>query len=164
VQQAIDTRTLDQRLLLMVAVGHIIAGVLTNVLNRLKRYTTRPLNKHINRHFSIHVFEGSARLDVPTFNDSSIQKHLQDVKPGGSSAAFITVNNFLHFARTGITLFTQVGVLLHVLKSQRDGVSLALMSVAHSVFQWYTMFITPRQQRFNRKSTIASGQLDSVNG
>lgn len=82
-----------------------------------------------------------ARLDVPTFDDPVIQRQLEKAFPphGRSSIAWDTVTMAMHIFSTIIQVVSQAFVLVGVLRDQRDGLLLALISFAHTLLQWIGM-------------------------
>lgn len=81
-----------------------------------------------------------ARLDVPTFDDATVQRQLEQSLPANSrsSIAWDMVTRALHLLSTALQLFSQVSVLMGVLHDQRDGPLLAVLSFSHAMFQWAT--------------------------
>lgn len=79
-----------------------------------------------------------ARLDVPTFDDTAVQRQLEQSFPpdSRSSVAWDTVVVTLHIFSTVLQLISQLSVLNGVLRGQRDGLLLAVLSFSHTLFFW----------------------------
>ena len=94
------------------------------------------LDQRIKAHYSSHIFEAYARLDLPTFEDPMVQRQLEAAAGGRTSVAWDTVqmlsNTFSHLIR----LVSEVTVLINVLRDQRDGTLIALLSFIPPCLQW----------------------------
>lgn len=79
-----------------------------------------------------------SRLDVPTFEDPAVRRQLEATwtTSGQSSVCWETIQMASGVASTLIRLISQVSVLISVLKNQRDGPLLTILSFGDSVFQW----------------------------
>ena len=98
-----------------------------------------PLNTSIKQFYADHLFRAMARLDVPTFEDSAVQRQLESAQssPWGSSVAWTTVQMVTSIVMTGVRLFSQLSVLFSVLREQQDGPLLAMLSFTQAIFNWY---------------------------
>ena len=148
VQAAVDTRSIDTRLLIRVAAGRFLCQAATRISRHAKSRLTHPLNSRIKQYYSVHTFRAIARLDAPTFDDSAVQRQLEEsLSPNSrSTIAWDAVTTVLHILATLIQLTSQLSVLISVLRHQRDGPLLALLSFAHSLYEWYSStspFIKP---------------------
>ncbi|TFK38612.1 P-loop containing nucleoside triphosphate hydrolase protein [Crucibulum laeve] len=149
VQTAVDERTVDTHLLFKVAFGRFVCSLITRLLRYSKQRLAVPLNVRIKQYYSVHIFHAMARLDVPTFDDAAVQRQLEQSFPPNSrsSIAWDTVVMALHMLSTALQLTSQLSVLVGVLRDQRDGPLLAVLSFAHALFQWSTV----------RKAFISAG-------
>ncbi|KIM52370.1 hypothetical protein SCLCIDRAFT_1223856 [Scleroderma citrinum Foug A] len=79
-----------------------------------------------------------ARLDVPTFEEASVQRQLESASSssGKSSVAWETIEATSNVITTAIQLLSQLSVLITILRDQRDGFLLAAISFIQSLFQW----------------------------
>lgn len=121
-----------------VAAGRVMCTMVSRILNYGKSRVQLPLNKRIKQHYSTHIFESMSRLDVPTFDDPAVQRQLEAAwsSSGRSSVCWETLQIFMSLMSTVIKLFSQMSVLIAVLRDQRDGPLLAVLSFAESIFQW----------------------------
>lgn len=97
-----------------------------HLLERAHEYVKMTLNGHIGRFYTVHYFHALARLDLPTFEDTAIQRQLQ--LPQSSSS--IVWQMIMAISSTGfksLTLISQIIVLIRVLREQSDGPSLAIL-------------------------------------
>ncbi|KAJ6569697.1 P-loop containing nucleoside triphosphate hydrolase protein [Mycena sp. CBHHK59/15] len=136
VQKAVEERTVDQHLLLQVAVSRLICSAISRLLRFAQGRLTRPLNERIRQFYAVHTFHALARLDVPTFADAAVQRQLdQSTASARTSIAWNNVVTALHLLSTGVELVSQLSVLIGMLKDQRDGPLLAILSFGHTLFQ-----------------------------
>ncbi|KAF9014908.1 P-loop containing nucleoside triphosphate hydrolase protein [Cyathus striatus] len=141
VQTAVDKRTVDAELLFSVFLGRLACSFVNRLLRYAKQRIAVPLNVRIKQYYSVHIFHAMARLDVPTFDDAAVQRQLEQSFPPNSrsSIAWDTVVMALHMMSTMLQLTSQLSVLIGVLKDQRDGPLLAVLSFSHALFQWTTV-------------------------
>jgi hypothetical protein len=123
VEVAVDKRTVDKELLLRVAGGRVSCTMASRLLSHCRDRVQNPLNKRIKQHYSTHIFRAMARLDVPTFEDSAIQRQMESAwsTTGRSSVCWDTIQMASAMMSTLTRLFSQVSVLISVLHNQRDG-------------------------------------------
>ncbi|KAG9310293.1 P-loop containing nucleoside triphosphate hydrolase protein [Chiua virens] len=140
VETAIEKRTVDKNVLLHVAVGRMACSIAQRILQYAKFRITHPLNLAIKRFYSTHIFHAMARLDLPTFEDPAVQRQMESAWSTSwtSSVAWETIQMTSNILTTAIRLLSQVSVLLAVLRHQRDGMLLALLSFSQSLFTWFT--------------------------
>ncbi|RDB28996.1 Lipid A export ATP-binding/permease protein MsbA [Hypsizygus marmoreus] len=138
VQFAVDERKVDKKLLFEIAAGRLACSFMTRFMRYVKKRCTIPLNTRIKQYYSVHMFRAMARLDVPTFDDDAVQRQLeQSFSPNShSSIAWDTVVMALRMFSTVIQMVSQLSVLVSVLRGQRDGPLLAILSFAHALLQW----------------------------
>jgi hypothetical protein len=140
VQEAVDKRAVDKRLLLRVAIGRFSCTMASRLLSYLKNRLTLPLNQKIKKHYSLRIFHALARLDVPTFQDPVVQRQLEEacssLRYGRSSFAWETVVVIIRLSTSVLRLATQVTVLIGVLQDQKDGPLLAILSFTDPLFNW----------------------------
>ncbi|KAG2364745.1 hypothetical protein BDR07DRAFT_1450146 [Suillus spraguei] len=140
VETAIETRTVDTAVLIHVAVGRVACTVATRLLQYARSRIVIPINMSIKQFYAGHIFHSMARLDVPTFEDSAVQRQLESAwaSPWGTSVAWETVQGSTNVVMTVIRLLSQISVLFTVLREQQDGPLLAILSFSQSIFQWYS--------------------------
>lgn len=138
VEFAVDQRTVDTALLFQVAGGRVACTITARLLSHCIGRVQVPLNKRIKRYYSTHIFHAMARLDVPTFDDPAVQRQMESAwsATGRSSVCWDTVQMVMGMMGTLIRLLSQVSVLVAVLRDQRDGPLLAVLSFGESIFQW----------------------------
>lgn len=133
-----DERRVDRDLLFQIAAGRFACSVSGRVLRYGKQQIAIPLNTRIKHFYSVHTFHAMARLDVPTFDDTAVQRQLEQSYPPNSrtSVAWDTVVTTLHIFSSMLQLISQLSVLNGVLRGQRDGLLLAVLSFSHTLFYW----------------------------
>ncbi|KAG6816268.1 hypothetical protein H0H87_007349 [Tephrocybe sp. NHM501043] len=101
-----------------------------------KKRCVIPLNLRIKRFYAVHIFNAMGRLDVPTFDDDAVQRQLeQSVNPlSHSTIVWDTLETTLSGFTTLLQLTSQLSVLVNVLRDQRDGPLLAVLSFAQTIF------------------------------
>jgi hypothetical protein len=89
------------------------------------------LNGRIRRFYSTHIFHSLARLDMPTWDDPVVAAQIDAVVPKDSQTiAWAAITAVVLTGSTFLRLFSQTAVLIGVLREQRDGYLLALISFA----------------------------------
>lgn len=134
VQVAVDTRTVDRMFLTQVTGGLVFIKLTALFVNQAKVYISVPLGSRLKQYYSVHLFQARARLDLPTFDDEAVQRHLDDASHiQGQSVAWSTLKSIFGLASVIIQVVSQASVLWQVLKNQPDGALLAALSAVHSV-------------------------------
>lgn len=138
VQTAIDERKVNTNILFQIAAGRVACSLFTRLLRYCKNQVSVPLNSRIKQYYSVHIFHAMARLDVPTFDDDAVQRQLeQSFSPSSrSSIAWDAIVMTIQIYGTALQLISQVSVLAGVLRGQRDGFLLAILSFSYGFFRW----------------------------
>lgn len=131
-----EKRSVDKALLARVASARFAVSVARRLLNHMKSRFSETLEKRIRAHYSGYTFEAYARVDVPTFDDPIIQRQLDEVAGGRTSVAWESLQMLTDLVANIIQLASQVSVLLAVLKEQRDGVGIALLSLLPAIMRY----------------------------
>ena len=93
------------------------------------------LNGRIRQFYSAHIFHSVARLDVPTWDDPVVSAQIEAVIPKDSNTiAWAAITCLVQTGSTFVRLFSQTAVLIGVLREQRDGLLLSLLSFASDAF------------------------------
>jgi len=81
-----------------------------------------------------------ARLDVPTWDDPVVSAQIEAVLPKGSNTvAWAAITSLVQTGSTILRLFSQSAVLMGVLRDQRDGYLLSLLSMASEAFAIFNL-------------------------
>ncbi|KAI6011686.1 P-loop containing nucleoside triphosphate hydrolase protein [Pisolithus microcarpus] len=141
VEVAVEKRTVDKDILLRVAGGRIACTLAERILQYCRSRITVPLNRSIKQYYSTHIFQAMARLDLPTFEDPAVQRQLESAWTTSwkSSIAWETIEITTNMFMTSIRLLSQLSVLINILRDQRDGPLLAILSFSQCLFQWFSM-------------------------
>lgn len=135
-QTAVENRSVDRHLLIQVAASRLLCAAINRLLLHAQSRLYTPLNERIRQHYAVQTFRARARLDVPTYADSAIQRQLDNSSTSSrTSIAWNNVLTTLHLMSTGIELVSQFSVLLNMLRDQRDGPLLATLSFGHTLFR-----------------------------
>ena len=101
-----------------------------------RRRAAETLENRIRAHYSGHTFEAYARLDVPTFNDPVIQRQLDNVAGGRTSVAWESLQMLMELMSTIVLLVSEISVLFAVLREQKDGVGIAVVSCLPALMRY----------------------------
>ncbi|KIY65074.1 P-loop containing nucleoside triphosphate hydrolase protein [Cylindrobasidium torrendii FP15055 ss-10] len=138
-QLAVDERRVDRDHLFKIAAGRLACSLALQVFNLLEAQIRPILGNCIRRHYSVYMFRETARLDVPTFNDSVVQDRLQKAASGGrrSSVAWDAIYSIFGGFVSITSLVTRTFVLVRVVRGQPDGPLLALVAcIPHFIQVW----------------------------
>lgn len=97
-----------------------------------------PLDLKIKKHYSIHIFDSMARLDVPTFDDPLVQIRLDTATtPSRSSRslAWDTITVIITIMTAMVRLASQLSVLMKVVGGQRDSIVFVVMHFGQELFR-----------------------------
>ena len=89
-QVAINTRTVDASHLLYVSAARIACDLGWHAMVVLARRIEVPLTARIRQWYGVRLFHARARLDLPTYETTNVQRQLDDVSPefAGRTVAF----------------------------------------------------------------------------
>jgi len=130
IQTAMENRTVDKELLLYASAGRLGCALAGYTLHYFKSSVEFPLNLKIREHYSIHIFESMARLDVPTFDDPLVQTRLDTATTSSRSShslAWDTITVTIAILTAIVRLVSQLSVLVKVVGGQRDGIVFVVM-------------------------------------
>ncbi|EPQ61192.1 P-loop containing nucleoside triphosphate hydrolase protein [Gloeophyllum trabeum ATCC 11539] len=140
VQVAVDTRAVDKQFLLRIAAGRIACAIAIRVLSHYKTIITSPLQRRIKQFYSLHIFHAMARLDVPTFEDTAVQRQLEATYTRfGSSVAWEVIQTLFSVATVAVQLVSQVSVLVAVMHGQAEGPLISSLALLQTVFEYMSM-------------------------
>ncbi|KAG2743753.1 P-loop containing nucleoside triphosphate hydrolase protein [Suillus brevipes Sb2] len=139
VETAMETRTVNTTLLIHVVLGHLECKVTTRLLESIRSIVIIPMNIFIKQFYAEHLLHEAARLDLPTYEDSDIQRHFSSaLSPSGSGIAWKAIETSTIFATSVISVIFQLSVLFTVLREQQDGFLLMILGSSQTIFQWYS--------------------------
>ena len=133
-----EHRTVDKELLLYASVGRLGCAFAGHTLRYFKSSVEFPLNLNIKKHYSIHIFESMARLDVPTFDDPLVQARLDTATTSSRSThslAWDTITVVVTIFTAVVRLASQLSVLMKVLDGQRDGIVFVAMQFGQELLK-----------------------------
>ena len=141
-QIAIDTRTVEKDDLFRICVGRIACSMGARLPWVIKLRTQQPLMARIRRFYSVRLFHARARLDVPTYESTNVQRQLDDASTEilGRTVAWGMLEKAASLVRAGMQLVAQSLVLLQVLRGQRDGLLLAALTMTSQSVSWIKTF------------------------
>ncbi|KAH9920549.1 HlyB/MsbA family ABC transporter [Epithele typhae] len=138
IQTAIDSRTVNAGLLLRISLGRLVCSLLIVLVNRFRKSIEGPLNARIRRWYAAHAFAAAARLDVPTFHSPTARRALNDTDntSWGKTVVWATLQLVADIAGAGVQLIAHALVLFGVLRQQRDGMLLVMVTLVSQVWTW----------------------------
>lgn len=135
-----ERRTVDKSLLAHMTLGALGCKLAERLLEAARSKVSLPLQDRINKHYAVRLFEARARLDLPTFDDSAVQRQLDSASSvNGQGVAWGTISMVSGLVSTFLKIATQVTVLATVLKSQRDGLLLAVLCLIPSLSDYMNL-------------------------
>ncbi|KAI0638774.1 P-loop containing nucleoside triphosphate hydrolase protein [Trametes polyzona] len=139
-QTAIDTRTVDKDHLFRICAGRIACTVGMHLVELLRGRVRSNLIWRIRQWVDELIFRARARLDVPTFETSSVQRQLEDVASEFFSGPviWIVIETVSGTVRAATQTTAQVLVLAQALSAQRDGYLLAALTMTSQTLVWFT--------------------------
>lgn len=138
IQTAIEHRTVDRELLLYASAGRLGCAFAGYALRYFRSSVEFPLNLKIKKHYSIHIFDSMARLDVPTFDDPLVQTRLDTATTSSRSShslAWDTITVTVAILTAIVRLASQLSVLMKVVGGQRDGIVFVVMHFGQELFR-----------------------------
>ena len=136
VQDSIDSRSIDKRLLFRILFSRIGCMGLSRMARMVQSQVSKKIVSKMRAHYSGHILHAHSRLDVPTYDDPAVQSQLGSARSSRNNAAWSCIRTIVTFITAVIQLVSQVSVLMNVLKDQPDGTWLALLSIAQPVLSW----------------------------
>ncbi|KZS90374.1 P-loop containing nucleoside triphosphate hydrolase protein [Sistotremastrum niveocremeum HHB9708] len=138
VQRAVDSQNLDTKYVVKIAAGHLACRLGNSFLQVSRTTCRRHLDIHINTHFKAHIVHAHTRLDCPTFEDSAVQRQLEEHQGafGFSSAAWEGLIGAITTLQSVLQVVTQFSVLVNLLRQQKDGILFALLTTIPIMIQY----------------------------
>jgi hypothetical protein len=129
VQATINDRELDAKVLIQLTCGRVVCSLVQSLLERIDGWLYLDFDDLVKRHYSSYAFKHIARIDLPTFMDPSVSQQLDAVSLRyGFCSVGRTLDSLLHSGCSILVLFTQVGVLITILREQGISSSLSLLT------------------------------------
>ena len=139
-----DERRLDEKLLMFASAGRIYCAIADACLEYWEEKLRIPIDLLIQEHFDKEVFSVMARLDVPTGDDKAVKARLEGATARASGGHYSSVWGsllvILDMATAVTRLASELGLLVKVVGSQRDGTSFAM---AHLGQELIRVFLVP---------------------
>lgn len=158
---------MNRERLLHIALGRVACSIASYLLRRVQRRAEIPLNGRIRRWWAVHSFRANARLDVPTYQQGHVQRQLADTADGyrGQTVMWETLELATDIFSTFAQLIAQLVVLFQVLRVQRDGVLLGVLTLLTESLYWLSRANAMRPLRGECiQSPIALLQLSNTFG
>ena len=146
---AVATRTVDTELLLGICAGRIACTIASMVLGHVRERAQKKLNARIRRWYALHSFHARARLDLPTYAQSSVQRQVSDASDNmwGQTVVWQTLELATDIVSAATQLVASSAVLFQVLKDQPDGAVLATLTLFGETYYWLSQFKAFRTAR-----------------
>ena len=121
------------------------------LLTRARQHVEAPLNARIRRWYALHSFGARARLDLPTYAQSAVQRQLSDASDNmwGQTVVWQTLELATDIVSAAAQVLASVVVLFQVLMAseQSDGMMLAGLTVFAETFYWMSEMNVFRRAR-----------------
>ena len=131
---------MDTPLLTKIACGRVFCAAAEQILDAASWKVATALNGRIRRFYSTHIFHSVARLDVPTWDDPVVSAQIEAIIPKDSnSIAWGAITSIVQTGSTLVNLFSQTAVLVAVLREQRDGSLLSMISFAGEAIMCFNL-------------------------
>jgi hypothetical protein len=109
--------------------GRVACSFAQCILERMDGWLYLAFDNFVKRHYSRYAFKHVARIDVPTFMDPTVSQRLDAVSLRyGFCSIGRTLDGLLRSGCSILVLFTQVSVLVTILREQGIGSTLSLMT------------------------------------
>ncbi|KAH9983361.1 P-loop containing nucleoside triphosphate hydrolase protein [Russula compacta] len=119
VQATINNGELDRNMVIQLTCGRVVCSLGQCLLEKMDGWLYLAFDDFVKRHYSRYAFQHVARIDVPTFMDPSVSQRLDAVSLRyGFCSVGRTLDGLLRSGCSIIVLFTQVGVLVAILREQ----------------------------------------------
>ncbi|KAI9436996.1 HlyB/MsbA family ABC transporter [Lactarius indigo] len=129
VQATINDGELDEYTLIRLMCGRVACSLVQCLLERVDGWLYLAFDDFVKRHYSRYAFKHVARIDVPTFMDPSVSQRLDAVSLRyGFCTVGRTLDSLLRSGCSIIVLFTQVSVLVAILREQGMGSTLGFLT------------------------------------
>jgi len=149
----LDKRSASKHHLIHIALGNMLCSVSGNFLRRSLQSVQTTLDRRIGQFYQVYDFHASARLDLPTFQDTAVQQQLLKARPVGSSYCTVwrSITNISNAGFKNLTLVSQIIVLIRVIGEQRDGLLLAILCIIYSAI---SLFVERQPTACSRSKVI----------
>ena len=128
-QATINDQELDTDLLIQLTCGRVVCSLIQTLLERMDGWLYLEFDEFVKHHYSRYAFKHVARIDLPTFMDPSVSQQLDAVSLRyGFCSVGRTLDSLLHSGCSILVLFTQLGVLVTILREQGISSSLSLLT------------------------------------
>ncbi|TFK47933.1 P-loop containing nucleoside triphosphate hydrolase protein [Heliocybe sulcata] len=140
VQVAVDTRTVDKQLLFRIAGGRIACALAERVFRHLQNIVATPLQARVKRFYALHIFHALARLDLPTYEDTSVQRQIEaSYSRSGNGPAWDVIRTSAGLASIVMQIVSQLTVLIAVLREQPEGALLTTIALVQTTFEYLSL-------------------------
>lgn len=106
-------------MLVQLTCGRVVCSLVQSLLERIDGRLYLDFDDFVKCHYSRYAFKHVARIDLPTFMDPSVSQQLEAVSLRyGFCSVGRTLDSLLRSGCSIIVLFTQVSVLIAILREQ----------------------------------------------
>ena len=140
---AMDTHAVDKGEMLKICAGRMACAVVMHLLDMISCHIIRqPLTSRILRWYDVRLFQARARLDLPTYGFTNVQRQLDDASSInlGRSVAYQTLQTAVSVVKTIAQMVAQAIILGRVLGRQRDGTLPATLAISSQVVHWMSVY------------------------
>ena len=125
---------------MQIAGGRALCAALEHILDGALWKVSTSLSGRIRRFYSTHIFRSLARLDTPTWDDPVVAAQIDAVMPNDhKTVAWAAITAVVQTGSTFLRLFSQTAVLVGVLRGQKDGFLLSMLSFAGEAVTYFNI-------------------------
>jgi len=129
VQTALDTRRVDERWLVYIALGRALTVAAEWLNSAISDRCARPLKHRLELRFAQHILDAHLRIDLPTYSDADVQRKLGSASERQGGGVWQTVSGMVRWVQGVLNLVTTTLVLVALLWSHQQNIPLALAAM-----------------------------------
>ena len=134
-----DERRVDEELLIFASAGRLGCAVARAFLDNWDYNLQLPLDQLMKEYFEKNVVGVSADLDLPTFQDKTVQGKIEatsGVQYGRYGIAWEALSSIIGLLCAAIRLVAELCVLASIVGGQKDGATFAMMHIFQELFRF----------------------------
>jgi hypothetical protein len=140
VETAVEKHTVDTRFLFQTAAGRAFCTAAQHFIRFASEKVSQSLNSRCRQFYSTRIFHAVARLDVPTWDDPAVAAHINALfTDSHRTNTWEAIATLVDTGSAFLRVLSQTAVLFGVLREQKDGLLLALVSFSSDLLTYFDM-------------------------
>ncbi|EUC59196.1 HlyB/MsbA family ABC transporter, putative [Rhizoctonia solani AG-3 Rhs1AP] len=135
---ALETRAGNSQNILRIAFLRALCHFAQRLCTFGKLYAAQEVELRVQSQFSQYIVEAYARLDLPTFNNESVQSQIECAGEQGSPSVWSYATSIFNVFGGFLGLTSQFAVLVNVLSEDKILAWMALFSFVEPVLSWWS--------------------------